>query len=749
MMRTLNIVCWMWTLAFAMVLAEKLGLFFADIDDGCWAEGSVHNAFDTIFAAIEYATSHTNGQLTSKDINLSFTYVPGCSMVEAQQIYTIINFLRRACFRANSSAGYSVFVGPRLGSNCHFITDWIALGIDSHEAHKNLYQISYLCPTAQSFRHSETALTGITSFTVNMKDYTLGQALEIFLRQRGWKNIALLYETSPLVLQYREIAKNLEFHLSRAAPDRERLNVIAVHNLQLDGDPREIVERFCAPCQAIILLASPATSYYLIDTVDNMSIFENSETAIIQVDPSNAITYDVLRLWRYHLSTQGALGTAAQCTFMMTALPAGHGFNISSYILKSNIHVSLASAVALAIRLTYVNFAEGDGIPPANMSFFSRISEETLSVPVLPNVTYRFTNYDDDAIEFYDFYFFTFTPAISVEAINISDLDFEEVFEISNVLLNQRQTFTTVNTKMWPNPNRHPRSDFCLLSRCHQDLLWTAPEILRHPLQHPLGTQKGDIYSFAIIAHEIFCHSPPFGDCDLTVSDILERIRSGTPVFRPRIEQGSIASTVKELIEISWSESPEFRPTFEEISKRFHMIGDGRDVNIADHMLTLMQKYSAKLETEVQERTVELEEEKQKTEDLIAKMLPLPVAQALVAGNPVDPEAFDDVTIYFSDIVGFCLISAKSTPLQIVNLLNDIYSLFDATIEKFDVYKVETIGDAYMVASGLPIRNSKRHAGEVASMALELLSLSGSLVIRHLPDVPILLRIGIHSGRSF
>ncbi|VDN16042.1 unnamed protein product [Dibothriocephalus latus] len=129
-------------------------------------------------------------------------------------------------------------------------------------------------------------------------------------------------------------------------------------------------------------------------------------------------------------------------------------------------------------------------------------------------------------------------------------------------------------------------------------------------------------------------------------------------------------------------------------------------------------------------------------------MLPLPVAQALVAGNPVDPEAFDNVTIYFGDIVGFSLISAKSTPLQIVDLLNDIYTTFDATIEKFDVYKsqVDTIGGTYMVASGLPIRNGNLHAGEVATMALELLSLSAALVIRHLPDVPILLRIGIHSG---
>ncbi|XP_062873215.1 guanylate cyclase soluble subunit alpha-2 [Trichomycterus rosablanca] len=165
----------------------------------------------------------------------------------------------------------------------------------------------------------------------------------------------------------------------------------------------------------------------------------------------------------------------------------------------------------------------------------------------------------------------------------------------------------------------------------------------------------------------------------------------------------------------------------------------GEQAKAQDGLKKRMDKLKATLE-----RTHRaLEEEKRRTVELLYSIFPGHVAQRLWQGLPVQAKKFDDVTMLFSDIVGFTAVCEHCTPMQVISMLNELYTRFDYQCGVLDVYKIETIGDAYCVAAGLH-KKCLCHARPIAQMALKMMELSEEVLT---PDgKPIKLRIGIHSG---
>ncbi|XP_056646356.1 atrial natriuretic peptide receptor 2 isoform X1 [Diorhabda sublineata] len=287
-----------------------------------------------------------------------------------------------------------------------------------------------------------------------------------------------------------------------------------------------------------------------------------------------------------------------------------------------------------------------------------------------------------------------------------------------------------------------------------QRQLWTAPELLREGTTSFRGTQKADVYSFGIILHEIIMRKGVFYlGYDIDAKQILETVKKGPEAnngepLRPVLGPGALCEEdeVEQLMRKCWAEDSIDRPDFATLKNKLHQLNKQENGNLLDNLLARMEQYANNLETLVDERTNDYLEEKKKCEQVLYQLLPKSVAEQLIRGEPVNAEYFDSVTIYFSDIVGFTQLSASSTPLQVVNLLNDLYTCFDSIVGGFDVYKVETIGDAYMVVSGLPKRNGNCHAREIARMSLALLNDVRKFQIRHIPNEPLRLRIGIHTG---
>uniref|UniRef100_A0A7E5A0S1 guanylate cyclase n=1 Tax=Panagrellus redivivus TaxID=6233 RepID=A0A7E5A0S1_PANRE len=127
-------------------------------------------------------------------------------------------------------------------------------------------------------------------------------------------------------------------------------------------------------------------------------------------------------------------------------------------------------------------------------------------------------------------------------------------------------------------------------------------------------------------------------------------------------------------------------------------------------------------------------------------MLPRTVADKLKLGQAVEPESFEQVSIFFSDVVSFTTLASRCTPLQVVTLLNDLYTAFDTVIDEHNCYKVETIGDGYLCASGVPIRNGNQHARDLAEMSFGFLRAIKVFRIPHLPNERVNIRCGIHTG---
>uniref|UniRef100_A0A8R1YW01 Guanylate cyclase n=1 Tax=Pristionchus pacificus TaxID=54126 RepID=A0A8R1YW01_PRIPA len=268
--------------------------------------------------------------------------------------------------------------------------------------------------------------------------------------------------------------------------------------------------------------------------------------------------------------------------------------------------------------------------------------------------------------------------------------------------------------------------------RSTKNLLWTAPEIIRSG--DTVGTLSGDIYSFAIICSEIVTRRSAWNieEDHVDPEELIYKLkRGGVKAIRPELETedgNDVNSSMLLIIKDCWAEEPEQRPNTDQIRALLKSINHGREVatsaNLMDHVFNVLEQYASTLEDEVESRMKELVEEKKKSDVLLYRMLPRQVAERLKLGQAVGPENFECVTIFFSDVVSFTTLASRSTPIQVVNLLNDLYSTFDAIIEEHDVYKLvhsliltNNKANTYKskqlaCVSGLPHRNGNDHAKE-------------------------------------
>lgn len=238
--------------------------------------------------------------------------------------------------------------------------------------------------------------------------------------------------------------------------------------------------------------------------------------------------------------------------------------------------------------------------------------------------------------------------------------------------------------------------------------LWMAPELLRG---EGSNTPASDMYAFGITLYEIFSRKRPYEG--MRPSEVVTLVADDKANMRPPIPQ-SCPVEVADIMQACLLSKPEDRMTAQNVDEK---LKDWKAVST------------------------------KRTEDLLRQLFPENIAKALRDGHKVEPETHDCVTVFFADIVGYTEISSHLSPTKVSNMLDRLYTKFDRLSRVHNVFKVETVGDAYMTVTNLAMEQAD-HVSIMAHFAIDAVdAAAGTLIDEDEPSKGhVQIRVGFHSG---
>lgn len=225
----------------------------------------------------------------------------------------------------------------------------------------------------------------------------------------------------------------------------------------------------------------------------------------------------------------------------------------------------------------------------------------------------------------------------------------------------------------------------------------------------------------------MYARSDPYKGEDFR--DTLRKICDRRVNKRPVVPETCPPKMV-DLMKKCWSPDPLFRPQAKDLDTR---------------ILYMHMRDTEPLEPSEKTQAVH---KQRPTGDMLYELFPKHVADQLKAGQKVEPESHDEVTIIFSDIIKFTSISKRLSPLKVSQMLDRLYLAFDRVARKNQVFKVETIGDAYMGVTNLDNDQMDTHVKHAAEFAIDMVIEANKILIDE--DDPskgyVNIRVGFHSG---
>jgi guanylate cyclase len=259
---------------------------------------------------------------------------------------------------------------------------------------------------------------------------------------------------------------------------------------------------------------------------------------------------------------------------------------------------------------------------------------------------------------------------------------------------------------------------------------WMAPELLR---RESINTSASDVYSFGIILYELYSREEPYEGEDF--QDVIRQVCDPKINKRPPRPPNMPAEVASFFMNNCLLANPEERPSFDDLDlvlKRFQVanVEPGKEVSSIQENKILAREAIAK-----------------RNASLLYEVFPKKVADALSAGRKVEPEHFSCVTIFFTDIVGFTTICHSMSVSKVSDMLDRLYLKFDDLSREHDVFKLETIGDAWMGVTNLSTEQLD-HTKRIAEFAIAAISVAAeTLIDSERPELGVVqIRAGFHSG---
>ncbi|CAJ1945944.1 unnamed protein product [Cylindrotheca closterium] len=270
-------------------------------------------------------------------------------------------------------------------------------------------------------------------------------------------------------------------------------------------------------------------------------------------------------------------------------------------------------------------------------------------------------------------------------------------------------------------------ADFGLSTKNKKSLsgtpFWMAPEYILGKTEY---TPSCDIYAFGMIIYEIYSRKIPYEGQN--PRKVLRKVCDPRINYRPQVPD-TCPKRMTEIMKKCWSNNSRVRPDSKDLDMIFADMG-------SHEAEPLIDQENTRLRTEVA------------AGDMLYQVFPKKVADQLKLGQKVEPETHNNVTVFFSDIVRFTDISRTLSAVKVCEMLDRLYLAFDALANKHEVFKVETIGDAWVGVTNLEENQNSTHAKRIAEFAIDAVAAANNVLID--VDDPsagcIHIRVGFHSG---